>query len=74
MHEEQGRENRLRRMAARQGLLLMLSRRSDPKPAGLGTYILVDAVTDFVVYSGSQNRHGLTLDEVEQCLAQRTAT
>ena len=36
-------ENRLRRMAARQGLQLIKSRRRDPRALDYGTYSLVDA-------------------------------
>jgi hypothetical protein len=40
---EKVRENRLRRMAARQGLQLLKSRRRDPRALDYGTYWLVDA-------------------------------
>ena len=40
---EKVRENRLRRMASRQGLQLMKSRRRDPRALDYGTYWLVDA-------------------------------
>jgi hypothetical protein len=41
--QEKVRENRLRRMAARQGLQLVKSRRRDPRALDYGTYWLVDA-------------------------------
>jgi hypothetical protein len=41
--EQKVRENRLRRMASRQGLQLMKSRRRDPRALDYGTYWLVDA-------------------------------
>jgi hypothetical protein len=41
--QEKVRENRLRRMASRQGLQLMKSRRRDPRALDYGTYWLVDA-------------------------------
>ena len=40
---EKVRENRLRRMASRQGLQLMKSRRRDPRALDYGMYWLVDA-------------------------------
>lgn len=66
---EKVRENRLRRMAARQGLVLHKSRRRDPRAVEYGTYMLVDLYTDVVVASGNAGRgYGLTLDEVEEWL------
>jgi len=41
--QEKIRENRLRRMATRQGLQLVKSRRRDPRALDYGTYWLVDA-------------------------------
>ena len=41
--QEKVRENRLRRMATRQGLQLVKSRRRDPRALDYGTYWLVDA-------------------------------
>jgi len=40
---EKVRENRLRRMASRQGLQVLKSRRRDPRALDYGTYWLVDA-------------------------------
>jgi hypothetical protein len=40
---EKVRENRLRRMAGRQGLQLLKSRRRDPRALDYGRYWLVDA-------------------------------
>jgi ribosomal protein L34 len=40
--QEKVRENRLRRMATRQGLQLVKSRRRDPRALDYGTYWLVD--------------------------------
>jgi hypothetical protein len=42
-------ENRLRRVAARQGLRLVKSRRRDPRTSDYGTYMLLDAETNAVV-------------------------
>ena len=42
MTEEKIMENKLRRMAQRQGLQLLKSRRRDPRATDYGTYMLVD--------------------------------
>lgn len=65
---EKVRENRLRRMADRQGLRLQKSRRRDPRALDYGTYMLLDV----------QNRVVATdladLDEVEARLTGRGVT
>lgn len=63
------RENRLRRAAERQGLRLLKSRRRDPRAIEYGTYMLVDADTNGVAWSGDhENGYGLDLDDVEDYL------
>ena len=64
------RENRLRRMADRQGLRLEKSRRRDPSALDFGTYGIVDARTNAVVAHGGNvfNGYGLSLDDVEEYL------
>lgn len=62
------RENRLRRAAQRQGLILARSRRRDPRATDYGTYMLVDPSTNFVVAHGLQSGYGLSLDEIENAL------
>jgi hypothetical protein len=47
--DEKVRENRLRRMAERQGLRLVKSRRRDPRAIDYGTYMLVNAEINGVV-------------------------
>jgi hypothetical protein len=59
---EKVREDRLRRMAGRQGLRLEKSRRRDPRALDYGTYQLVN------VRTGEPGRTGLTLDEAEKAL------
>jgi hypothetical protein len=59
------RENRLRRMAKRQGLTVLKSRRRDPRAIDYGGYMLVDARTNLVVAGGSPHPYSLDLDEVE---------
>ena len=63
-------ENRIRRMAARQRLVLEGSRVRDPFALGYGTYRLRDTDTGRVV-AGTDARgadHGLTLDAIESYL------
>ncbi len=57
------RENRLRRMAGRQGFVLVKSRRRDPRAVDYGGYWLVDPRANALV-AGEQ--FGLDLDEVER--------
>jgi hypothetical protein len=60
--EEKVRENRLRRMADRQGLRLEKSRRRDVRAWDYGTWRLVNAQTDAVV------AEFIDVDEVERRL------
>lgn len=62
------RENRLRRMAERQGLQVLKSRRRDPRASDYGTYMLVDPRSNAVVASGAQSGYGLTVDDLEAAL------
>ncbi len=67
MTTEKVRENRLRRAAARQRLVLKKSRRRDPRAPDYGTYMLVDQNNALV--TGDQNYgYGLSLDEIERAL------
>lgn len=61
-------ENRLRRMADRQGLALVKSRRRDPRALGYGGYMLVDTSTNVAVAGELDSHRALTLDEVEEYL------
>jgi hypothetical protein len=67
MTEEKVRENRLRRMAERQGLRLVKSRRRDPRALGYGGYMIVDPHRDAAV-AGALGARSLDLDEVERFL------
>ena len=60
------RENRLRRMAQRQGLFLKRSRRRDERALDYGVYWLTRADTLRVVAGGDR---GLSLDQVEAWLS-----
>jgi hypothetical protein len=66
---EKVRENRLRRMAGRQGLELKKSRTRDPRAYQYGGYMLVDIDLNAVV-AGTEVGLGyeLTLDDVEAYL------
>lgn len=64
------RENRLRRMADRQGLKLVKSRTRDPRALDYGLYGLIDIESGGTVHPMLANRwpYALTLDEVEDRL------
>lgn len=63
------RENRLRRMAERQGLKLMKSRRRDPRAYDYGGYSLVDEHSKALVLGEVAGRmYGANLDEIETFL------
>lgn len=68
------RENRVRRMAERQGLQLIKSRTRDPRALDYGSYMLLDG--DRVVLGGTRRKlgrrfkrgMGASLDEIEAFL------
>jgi hypothetical protein len=64
------RENKLRRMADRQGMRLTRSRSRDERAVDYGLYSLVDVQTNGVVNEPIAGRwiHSWTLDEVEDYL------
>lgn len=76
---QKARENRLRRMADRQGLLLVKSRRRDPRALDYGQYVLVEDTAGNREGLGRQrggqaaisdfaNGHGRSLDDIERVL------
>jgi hypothetical protein len=70
---DKARENRLRRMAERQGLLLQKSRRRDRRALSFGTYWLVDPYTNtLALHDHTLSRHseivGVSLDDIERYL------
>jgi len=65
MTEDKVRENKLRRMAERQGRKLEKSRRRDPRAVDYGGYMLLDARTNAVIAGDSPFAYSLTLDDVE---------
>jgi hypothetical protein len=64
------RENRLRRMAARQGLALHKSRRRDPRAIDYGRYwfVLAEGAKHYSRALVPSPAQGLTIDEVERLL------
>lgn len=70
MTEEKVIENRVRRMAERQGLKLEKSRRRDPRAIGFGGFQLVDQ-NNVVVCGGAPHEYSATIADVEAYLAGR---
>jgi hypothetical protein len=62
------RENRLRRMAQRQGLGLKKSRARDPRARSYGGYMLIDVDANWIVAGAWPFDFSLTLDAVEEYL------
>src|SRR4051812_43735632 len=60
---EKVRENRLRRMADRQGLALRKSARRDPRAIGFGLYFLIDPNINAVVAGIAGSEPIFTLDD-----------
>lgn len=68
---EKTRENRLRRAANRQGLVLKRSRARDPNALTYGGYQLVDRERNFLVFGqGPTGGYGADLNEVEEFLTE----
>ena len=63
--EEKVRENRLRRMANRQGLVVHKSRIRDPRAIGYGGYMISDRLTNVVVAGAQPYAFTMSMDEVE---------
>ena len=59
-------ENRIRRMAERQGLRLEKSRRRDTRAVDYGTYRLANPATNTVVSYATPSLYGLALDDIEK--------
>jgi len=69
---EKIRENRLRRMADRQGYALVKSRRRDPHALGFGGYMIVEPYTNTIVYGEIDSHQALTLEQVEAWLTRKS--
>jgi hypothetical protein len=63
-------ENRLRRMARRQGLMLQRSRARDPRALGYGHYRLTDPNTNVVEFGADPWDYSATLDAIEEWLVE----
>lgn len=61
-------ENKLRRMAKRQGYRLMKSRRRDPNAYDYGGYMLVDERTNGIMYGSYPLPFSASIEEVEDFL------
>ena len=59
----------MRRVAQRQGLKLVRSRRRDPQAADFGRYALVDPDTNRAVAGELDSASAMTLDDVEAWLS-----
>lgn len=68
MGDDKARENRARRAAERQGLVLSKARRRDTRALDYGRYVLIDARTNSVVWGASNGWYNLELDGVEDYL------
>jgi hypothetical protein len=69
MTDDKIRENRLRRMAARQGLQLCKTRRRDPQAIDYDCYALADQASSGIVFGvGALGRYSASLDEIEDYL------
>jgi predicted DNA-binding transcriptional regulator AlpA len=66
------RENRLRRMAERQLLKLLKSRRRDPRAYDFEGWMICD-LNNNVVAGGHPNAYGMSIDEVEEYLFRPSA-
>lgn len=70
MPDEKVRENRLRRMAARQGLQLIKSRRRDPRAIDYGGYMLIEAHNNTIVLGATPTPYCANVDDVEKFLTE----
>lgn len=60
-------EDRLRRMARRQGLTLLKSRTRDPRALTYNGFMLADA-NNYIVAGSHPNGYSMNIDEVERFL------
>jgi hypothetical protein len=65
---EKTRENRLRRLAARQGLEIMKSRSRTPESLEYGGYMIINRYRDSVVLGAYPHSFAMSLDDVEEYL------
>lgn len=62
-------EDRLRRMARRQGLTLLKSRRRDPRATDYGGYMLSND-SNYIVAGAHPNAYSMSIDEIERYLTE----
>lgn len=65
---EKVRENRLRRMAKRQGVAVVKSRRRDPRALDFGGYGIIDPQRNAWLAGADHHAFELSLDQVEDWL------
>ncbi|WP_257541020.1 hypothetical protein [Sphingobium sp. CFD-1] len=65
---EKVRENRLRRIAERRGMILSKSRRRDPKAIDYGGYMLIDATSNAAIMGSDSFAFSASLDDIENWL------
>lgn len=65
---EKVRENRLRRMAGRQGMRLVKSRRRDPNALDFGCFALVDHQTNGINFGAGPFGYDASLNDIETYL------
>jgi hypothetical protein len=70
MSTEKVRENRARRVAHRRGYELKKSRRRDPRALEYNGYMLVDTLTNVVVYGATPIAFAATLEDIEEYLSE----
>lgn len=66
--ETKTRENRLRAIAKRRGLVLNKSRRRDPRAIDYGGYMLSDMYRNTVVFGADPYAFSASLDDIEAYL------
>ena len=66
--QERAREDRLRRIAHRHGLMLKKSRQRNPDSVDYGNYWLIEISINGIIQGG---QHGASLDEIDAYLARR---
>ena len=69
-NEEKTRENRVRRLADRQGYRLVKCPRRDPRAIGYGGYMLCDHETGGATLGGTPHPYSADLDEIEAWLTE----
>ena len=69
--QDKVRENKLRRMAQRQGLRVVKSRRRDPQAYDYNGYMILDTAINGIVAGSQPMEFSFSLDDVERFLQQR---